>query len=157
VSPVYLARFKGGPLEGQTRMLTFWPLPVQWEVVLNPEGIYNKIRESQLTEDHEGVARGAEYEWQLMEVTVMRRFYFVRQTDVSGTSGTGAVCEAVLLSDGRVILRWLTYLSSIAIYNSLEDAIAIHGHDGQTDIEWVDEEPSTAPTPTERPPGWSAP
>ena len=85
----------------------------------------------------------------------MRRFYFVRQTDVSGTSGTGAVCEAVLLSDGRVILRWLTYLSSIAIYNSLEDAIAIHGHDGQTDVIWVDEEPSTPPVDTERPPGWS--
>lgn len=86
----------------------------------------------------------------------MRRFYFVRQTDVSGTSGTGAVCEAVLLSDGRVVLRWLTYLSSIAIYNSLADAIAIHGHDGSTDIEWIDAEPSEAPTATERPPGWSA-
>jgi hypothetical protein len=86
----------------------------------------------------------------------MKRFYFVRQTDVSGTSGTGAVCEAVLLSDGRVVLRWLTYLSSIAIYNSLADAIAIHGHDGTTDIEWVDDEPSAPPTATERPPGWSA-
>jgi hypothetical protein len=64
------------------------------------------------------------------------------------------VCEAVLLSDGRVVLRWLTFLSSIAIYNSLADAVAIHGHDGSTDIVWIDEDASTAPTETERPPGW---
>lgn len=65
--PVYLARFIDGPLKGQTRMLTFWPLPDEWEVVLNPEGIYRKVSESQLTEDHEGVARGAQYEWRLAE------------------------------------------------------------------------------------------
>ena len=31
----------------------------------------------------------------------MRRFYFDRQTDVSGTSGTGAVVEGVQFGDGR--------------------------------------------------------
>jgi hypothetical protein len=85
----------------------------------------------------------------------MRRFYFDRQTDVSGTSGTGAVVEGVQLSDGRVVIRWLTFLSSLAIYNSIEDAIQIHGHDGSTDLHWVDAEPSLPPVATERPPGWS--
>jgi hypothetical protein len=84
----------------------------------------------------------------------VRRFYFDRQTDVSGTSGTGAVCEGVQLSDGRVVIRWLTYLSSLAIYDSIEDAIKIHGHDGSTDLHWVDEAPSAPPTATERPLGW---
>ena len=79
----------------------------------------------------------------------MRRFYFDRQTDVGGASGTGAVCEGVELSDGRVVLRWLTSLSSLAIYGSIEDAIAIHGHDGSTDLHWVDAEPSTPPRPVE--------
>jgi hypothetical protein len=85
----------------------------------------------------------------------MRRFYFVRQTDVSGTSGTGAVCEGVMFSDGSVVLRWLTFLSSTALYKSIEDAIAIHGHDGMTDLLWIDDEPSEPPTGTERPPGWT--
>lgn len=85
----------------------------------------------------------------------MKRLYFDRQTDVSGTSGTGAIVEGVQFSDGRVVIRWLTYLSSLAIYNSIEEAVAIHGHDGSTDLHWVDEEPSEPPTATERPPGWS--
>jgi hypothetical protein len=86
----------------------------------------------------------------------VRRFYFDRQTDVSGTSGTGAVVEGVQLSDGRCVIRWLTFLSSLSIYDSIEDAIAIHGHEGSTDLHWVDDEPSVPPTLTERPPGWCA-
>jgi hypothetical protein len=85
----------------------------------------------------------------------VRRFYFDRQTDVSGTSGIGAVVEGVQLSDGRCVIRWLTFLSSLSIYDSIDDAIKIHGHDGQTDLHWVDEQPSAPPTATERPPGWT--
>jgi hypothetical protein len=69
----------------------------------------------------------------------MRRFYFDRQTDASGTSGVGAVVEGVLFSDGRVALRWRTERSSICIYESIEDTIFIHGHDGATGLVWVDE------------------
>lgn len=92
----------------------------------------------------------------------MRRGYFIRQSDVSGMSGTGAVCEFVELSDGRIILRWLTYLSSLAIYNSIDDAVSIHGHRDengvlQTDVVWVDEEASQPPVATERAPGWEPP
>lgn len=72
----------------------------------------------------------------------MRRFYFDRQTDVSGTSGTGAVVEGVEFSDGQVVLRWRTEHSSICIYRSVEAAIYIHGHDGATNLRWVDDEPS---------------
>jgi hypothetical protein len=70
----------------------------------------------------------------------MRRFYFDRQTDVSGASGTGAVVEGVMFSDGSVVIHWLTALSSIAIYQSIDDAIAIHGHGGATNLMWVDDE-----------------
>ena len=79
----------------------------------------------------------------------MRRFYFDRQTDVSGTSGTGAVVEGVQFGDGRVVLRWLTTLSSLAIYDSIEECIYIHGHDGSTNLHWVDDEPSIPPAPIE--------
>ena len=73
----------------------------------------------------------------------MRRFYFDRQTDVSGTSGTGAVVEGVEFSDGQVVLRWRTSPhSSVSIYKSIEAAVYIHGHDGATNLVWVDDEPS---------------
>lgn len=72
----------------------------------------------------------------------MRRFYFDRQTDVSGTSGTGAVVEGVVFSDGTVVVHWLTKLSSISVYKSIEECIAIHGHDGGTSLSWVDTMPS---------------
>ena len=75
----------------------------------------------------------------------MRRFYFDRQTDVSGLSGTGAVVEGVQFSNGQVVIHWLTHLTSISIYESIEMAIAIHGHEGSTDLHWIDEEPWTAP------------
>ena len=70
----------------------------------------------------------------------MRRFYFDRQTDVSGTSGTGAVVEGVQFSDGQVVLRWRTQPhSSVCIYRSIEAAVYIHGHDGATNLTWVDD------------------
>jgi hypothetical protein len=72
----------------------------------------------------------------------MRRFYFDRQTDVSGTSGTGAVVEGVQFSDGSVYLRWMTHLSSWAHYRSIEECVEIHGHGGATNLVWVDEVPS---------------
>lgn len=74
----------------------------------------------------------------------MRRFYFDRQTDVSGLSGTGAVVEGVQFSNGQVVIHWLTSLrSSMTIYESIEMAIAIHGHGGSTDLRWYDEQPSS--------------
>ena len=85
----------------------------------------------------------------------MRRFYFVRQTDISGVSGTGAVVEGIQFSDGSVVLRWLVYLSSTTIYKSIEDAITIHGHEGATDLFWYDNEKSEPPVETERPVGWT--
>jgi hypothetical protein len=72
----------------------------------------------------------------------MRRFYFDRQTDVSGTSGTGAVVEGVQFSDGSVSVRWMTHLSSWCLYRSIEEAVEIHGHGGSTDLVWVDFDPS---------------
>ena len=72
----------------------------------------------------------------------MRRFYLDRQTDVSGTSGTGAVVEGVRFSDGSVVIHWLTALSSITFYRDIDDCLAIHGHDGATNLIWVDDWPS---------------
>ena len=68
----------------------------------------------------------------------MKRFLLVRTEDVSGISGTGTVAEGILFSDGRAVLRWVTRLRSVAVYDSMEDVEAIHGHDGRTTVQWVD-------------------
>lgn len=70
------------------------------------------------------------------------RFVLVREKDVSGTSGTGVVAEGVRLSNGQAVLHWLTQLSSVAIYHSVDVLIAIHGHDGATVLKWVDCDPN---------------
>jgi hypothetical protein len=87
----------------------------------------------------------------------MRRFYFIRQMDVSGFSGTGAVVEGAQFSDGSVHVRWLTFLSSESRFQSIDDAIAIHGHDGATNLVWVDDVASEPPVDTERGPDWVPP
>lgn len=69
----------------------------------------------------------------------MRTFKTVRTRDISGVSGTGVVAEGVQFTDGTCVLRWLTDTSSTAIYNSIDELIAIHGHEGATTVQWDDE------------------
>ncbi len=67
----------------------------------------------------------------------MRLFTLERDEDVSGVSGTGTVAEGVEFSDGRVAMRWQVGVPrSTVIWDSIEDAITIHGHDGRTRLVW---------------------
>ena len=68
-----------------------------------------------------------------------RRFLMVRQRDVSGVSGTGVVAEGVVFSQGMVVLHWLVEPCSVAVYMSVNDLITIHGHNGATDIQFLDD------------------
>jgi hypothetical protein len=65
---------------------------------------------------------------------VIRRFWLDRSEDPTGVSGTGIVAEGVVFSDGSCAMRWLTEVSSTAIYSSLDAVRRIHGHDGATEI-----------------------
>ena len=59
----------------------------------------------------------------------------VRDEDQTGISGTGIVAEGVEFSDGTVVIRWQTHGDdhhSTVVWDSLEDARAIHGHGGRT-------------------------
>lgn len=69
----------------------------------------------------------------------MRTFRLIRLIDDSGVSGTGLVAEGVAFSDGTCALRWCTRYRSTAIYPSVEELEAIHGHQGHTVIEWVED------------------
>ena len=68
----------------------------------------------------------------------MRRFHLFRLEDATGISGTGYVAEGCVFSNGHVALAWTTEYTSIAIYDSILDVIAIHGHGGKTTVEWQD-------------------
>lgn len=65
----------------------------------------------------------------------MKTFKLIRDTDVSGISGTGIVCEGVIFSDGRVAMRWLTDTATTVLFDCIEDVETIHGHGGFTRVE----------------------
>lgn len=71
---------------------------------------------------------------------LMRRFRLHRELDVSGVSGIGDVAEGVQFADGTVAVRWLGSYPSTAVWASIDAVIAVHGHNGTTRVEWLDEE-----------------
>ena len=68
----------------------------------------------------------------------LRRFHLVRIEDVGGVSGTGVVAEGIQFTDGVAVLRWVSGYRSTAVYASMADIEAIHGHEGRTYIRWMD-------------------
>lgn len=73
-----------------------------------------------------------------MPNTTMKRFILKRSQDVSGVSGTGIVAEGIKFSGGQCVLHWLSFHSSIAIYDNIESLEEIHGHEGSTEVIWLD-------------------
>ena len=46
--------------------------------------------------------------------------------------------EGVVFDNGKCVLNWLTAISSISVWNSFEDAMAIHGHpEYKSEIVWT--------------------
>lgn len=70
----------------------------------------------------------------------MRRFVLVRQTDVSGVSGTGVIVWGIQWPDGRVAYRWNTKTATTCVADAVEDVVVIHGHNGCTELVWLDTE-----------------
>lgn len=71
----------------------------------------------------------------------MRRFYLYRHADESGVSGEGLVACGVSFPDpnNQVVLGWLTEINSVAVYDSIDDLLELHGHDGKTEIVFPEE------------------
>lgn len=68
----------------------------------------------------------------------MRRFELHRHQDISGVSGTGTVAEGVRFTDGTVVMRWHGDHGSTVNWRNMEDAMFIHGHNGATELVWLD-------------------
>lgn len=69
---------------------------------------------------------------------MVKRFQLVREIDVTGVSGTGVVAEGAVFPDGTAVMRWATGTASTAVYASLADVEAIHGHNGSTVVNLID-------------------
>ncbi|MFD7161616.1 hypothetical protein ACFV9C_44025 [Kribbella sp. NPDC059898] len=69
----------------------------------------------------------------------LRRFRLCRRHDVSGVSGTGHPAEGVEFSDGSVALRWTGDHPATSVWPDITAVLAIHGHNGATVIEWIDD------------------
>lgn len=71
-----------------------------------------------------------------------RRFVLRRHEDITGVSGTGVVAEGVEFSTGLVALQWTSAWPTSVVFHErvMESVEAIHGHNGATAIEWLDEE-----------------
>ena len=68
----------------------------------------------------------------------MRRFVLIRVEDLTGVSGTGVVAEGAVFTDGLSVIHWLREPFAIGVYQTLEDVIAVHGHDGRTKLHFID-------------------
>jgi len=67
-----------------------------------------------------------------------RRFKLMRKADISGISGVGHVADGVTFYDGTTVIYWRTQYASCVVFHSLEHLLAIHGHEGATNVEWID-------------------
>lgn len=72
---------------------------------------------------------------------VPHRFKLHRHSDPSGVSGTGDVAEGVEFADGSVALHWPGEHPSTAVWGDIDGVLFIHGHEGQTEIRWIDDRP----------------
>ncbi|WZB39601.1 hypothetical protein SEA_CURSIVE_115 [Streptomyces phage Cursive] len=68
----------------------------------------------------------------------MRLFELHRDVDSSGVSGTGVVAQGVQFDSGQCAMTWLTSWNSVAVYPDLETLEAIHGHNGNTRVVFVE-------------------
>jgi hypothetical protein len=72
----------------------------------------------------------------------MKRFYLQRNADASGVSGCGKVAEGCQFDTGWCALVWLTGKAAMSYYPDIETLDNIHGHQGMTQIVWIDDESS---------------
>ena len=74
-----------------------------------------------------------------------RRFVLRRLEDIHGCSGTGIVAQGVEFWNGKATLCWFpgpAGVSSVSHFESVEEVIALHGHDGKTVVDYIDRETS---------------
>jgi hypothetical protein len=67
-----------------------------------------------------------------------RRFALVRHVDYTGDTDIGVVAFGVAFPDGHVVMRRCTEHPATSSWDSLDDLLAVHGHDEDMSIHWID-------------------
>ena len=65
-----------------------------------------------------------------------RVFDLLRNHDGSGISGSGRVAEGIEFENGKVAMCWLSSTSTVTLFDSIDDVVAIHGHGGSTEVKF---------------------
>jgi len=73
-----------------------------------------------------------------------RLFRLERDVDSTGVSGAGHVADGVVWADGTVTLRWFGAHASTVNWACVDDAVAVHGHGGDTRFVYDDTLPAGA-------------
>lgn len=68
----------------------------------------------------------------------MRRFVLIRAEDITGGSGNGEVAEGTVFSSGLAVIHWLKEPFAMGVYQTVEDVISVHGHEGRTQLQFID-------------------
>lgn len=68
----------------------------------------------------------------------IRRFVLIRDEDLTGVSGTGEVAEGTVFRSGITVIHWLREPFALGVYQTLDDVISIHGHEGRTRLQFLD-------------------
>ena len=80
-----------------------------------------------------------------------RRFVLRRHTDISGVSGLGDVADGVLWPDGTASVRWRGEHPSVVFWDRGRTSVEfVHGHQGATEIVWLDQDGEQPDTLTPR-------
>jgi hypothetical protein len=78
------------------------------------------------------------------------RFVLRRRRDISGISGLGDVADGVLWPDGTAAVRWRGEHPSTVHWDRGRASVeAIHGHQGATEIVWLDQDGEQPAPPAE--------
>lgn len=72
--------------------------------------------------------------WRRRTPEAPRTFYLLRRQDVSGVSGTGVVAVGAVMPSGRAVLEWCSPWPTITVFESWEQVVRIHGHQGRTEL-----------------------
>lgn len=71
----------------------------------------------------------------------VRRFYLMRNEDVSGVSGLGKVAEGCEFENGMCALSFSSQYQHVNTYANMRAVVEVHGHGGKTVVVYVDEMP----------------
>ena len=66
-----------------------------------------------------------------------RLFKLIREVDSSGLAGTGHVADGVQFDNEKVVICWLNKISSIVIYDNIEDFQKISCSHSKSKVEFI--------------------